>query len=286
LGLNKGKKIALLYGMGPIHSGEGLNQTMGSKSIARLIKRIRNDITISALIFRVDSPGGSALGSDVIWRELELTKEKKPVVVSMSDVAGSGGYWIAMNADKIVAQPQTLTGSIGVVSGKFNMAKLFDKLGITAERISLGKRADMFTSFRSLTEEERSLLKTEILWIYDKFITKVSIGRSLEKEDVDKIGRGRVWTGQQAKELGLIDEIGGLSKAIELVKELINVSQEEDVKLDVWPKKQPFFNSLFQRRLIQSNSDLESKLKKMMQAFQLLQDERTLTLMPFWEAPK
>ena len=286
VGLNKGKKIAILYGMGPIHSGEGLNQSMGSKSIARLIKRIRNDITISALIFRVDSPGGSALGSDVIWRELELTKKKKPVVVSMSDVAGSGGYWIAMNADKIVAQPQTLTGSIGVVSGKFNMAKLFDKLGITAERIALGKRADMFTSFRSLTEEERSLLKTEILWIYDIFITKVSIGRNLEKEDVDKIGRGRVWTGQQAKELGLIDEIGGLSKAIELVKELINVPPEEDVKLDVWPKKQPFFNSMFQRRLIQSNSELESKLKKMMQAFQLLQDERTLTLMPFWEAPK
>ena len=286
LGLNKGKKIALLYGIGPIHSGEGLNQTIGSKSMARLIKRARNDATVSALIFRIDSPGGSALGSDVIWREIALTKKKKPVVVSMSDVAGSGGYWIAMNANKIVAQPQTLTGSIGVVSGKFNMAKLFDKLGITAERIALGKRADMFTPFRSLTEEERSLLKTEILWIYDKFITKVSEGRNLNKEDVDKIGRGRVWTGQQAKELGLIDEIGGLAKAIELVKELINVPPEEDVRLDVWPKKQPFFKSMFQRRLVQSQSDLESKLKQMFQAFQLLQDERTLALMPFWEAPK
>lgn len=286
LGLNKGKKIALLYGIGTIHSGEGLNQSMGSKSIARLIKRIRNDITISALIFRVDSPGGSALASDVIWRELELTKKEKPVVVSMSDVAGSGGYWIAMNADKIVAQPQTLTGSIGVVSGKFNIAKLLDKLGVTTERIALGKRADMFTPFRGLTDEERSLLKTEILWIYDRFITKVSIGRNLEKEDVDKIGRGRVWTGQQAKELGLIDEIGGLSKAIELVKELINVPPEEDVKLDVWPKKQPFFSSIFQRRLIKSQSNLESKLNQIWQAFELLQNERILTLMPFWEAPK
>ncbi len=286
LGLNKGKKIVLLYGMGPIHSGEGLNQTMGSKSIARLLKKARNDVTVSALILRVDSPGGSALGSDDIWREITLTKKKKPVVVSMSDVAGSGGYWIAMNADKIVAQPQTLTGSIGVVAGKFNMAKLFDKLGITAERIALGKRADMFTSFRSLTEEERSLLKTEILWIYDKFITKVSEGRSLEKEDVDKIGRGRIWTGQQAKDLGLIDEIGGLAKAIELVKELINIPPEEDVKLDVWPKKQPFFSSMFQRRLIRSRSDLESDLNQILQMFQLLQDERTLTLMPFWDAPK
>lgn len=286
LGLNKGKKIALLYGIGPIHSGEGLNQTIGSKSMARLIKRARNDVTVSALIFRIDSPGGSALGSDVIWREIELTKKKKPVVVSMSDVAGSGGYWIAMNANKIVAQPQTLTGSIGVVSGKFNMSKFFDKLGITAEKIAFGKRADMFTLFRSLTEEERSLLKTEILWIYDKFITKVSMGRNLEKEDVDKIGRGRIWTGQQAKKLGLIDEIGGLTKAIELVKELINVPQGEDIRLDVWPKKQPFLTGMFQRRLIRSQSGLESKLKRMMQTFQMLQDERTLVLMPFWEAPK
>lgn len=286
LNLNKGKKIALLYGIGPIHSGEGLNQTIGSKSMARLIKRVRNDITVSALIFRIDSPGGSALGSDVIWREIELTKKKKPVVISMSDVAGSGGYWIAMNANKIVAQPQTLTGSIGVVSGKFNMSKLFDKLGITAERIALGKRADMFTSFRSLTEEERSLLKTEILWIYDQFITKVSMGRNLEKEDVEKVGRGRIWTGQQAKKLGLIDEIGGLTKAIELVKELINVPQGEEVRLDVWPKKQSFFTGMFQRRLIRSQSPLESKLKRMMQTFQLLQNERTLALMPFWEAPK
>ncbi len=286
LSLNKGEKIALLYGIGPIHSGEGLNQTIGSKSMARLIKRIRNDVTVSALIFRIDSPGGSAMGSDVIWREIELTKKKKPVVVSMSDVAGSGGYWIAMNANKIVAQPQTITGSIGVISGKFNLAKLLDKLGITAERIALGKRADMFTPFRSLTEEERTLLKTEILWIYDKFITKVSEGRNLNKEDVDKIGRGRVWTGHQAKELGLIDEIGGLTKAIELVKELINVPPGEDVKLDIWPKKQSFFNTMFQRRLIQSRSDLESRLKQMMQVFQLLQDERTLALMPFWKALK
>jgi len=286
LSLNKGKKIALLYGVGTIHSGEGLNQSIGSKSMARLIKRVRNDITVSALILRIDSPGGSAMGSDVIWREIELTKKKKPVVISMSDLAGSGGYWIAMNANKIVAQPQTLTGSIGVVSGKFNLVKLLDKLGITTERIALGKRADMFTPFRSLTEEERSLLKTEILWIYDKFITKVSEGRNLSKEDVDKIGRGRVWTGQQAKELGLIDEIGGLAKAIELVKELINVPPGEEVKLDVWPKKQSFFNTMFQRRLIQSPSDLEYKLKELMQTFQLLQDERTLALMPFWDTPK
>ena len=290
LGLNKGKKIALLYGMGPILSGEGLNQMIGAQSMARLIKRIRNDVTVSALIFRVDSPGGSAVGSDIIWRELALTKKVKPVVISMSDVAGSGGYWIAMNANKIVAQPQTLTGSIGVVAGKFNMEKLFDKLGITAEKIALGKRADMFTSFRGLTEEERALLKTEILWIYDQFINKVAEGRNLDKEAVDEMGRGRVWTGQQAKNLGLIDEIGGVDKAIELVRELIDVPIEESVKIEIWPKRQPLLNTLFQRRLIRSTSELESELESQLKSallvFRLLQNERTLTLMPFWEAPK
>lgn len=286
LGLNKGKKIALIYGMGPIHSGEGLYQTMGSRSFARLIRRARKDVTVSGVVFRVDSPGGSALGSDVIWREIVLTKEKKPVVVSMSDVAGSGGYWIAMNASKIVAQPQTLTGSIGVVAGKFNMAELFEKIGVTAERIAFGKRADMFSIFRGLSPEEKALLKKEITWIYDKFITKVSEGRDLDKAAVDKIGKGRVWTGAQAKELGLIDELGGLDKAIEIVKELAGIPSEEDVKLDVWPKKPSFFQVAFQRRLIESRPDWQNQLRKIEHAFRLLVDERTLILMPFWNAPK
>lgn len=286
LGLNKGKKIALIYGMGPIHTGEGIYQTMGSASITRLIKRAHRDVTVSAIVFRVDSPGGSPVGSDVIWREIALAKEKKPVVVSMSDVAGSGGYWVAMNADKIVGQPQTLTGSIGVVAGKFNMAEFFDKVGVTAEKIAFGKRADMFTSFRGLTQEERALLKEECLWIYDQFITKVTEGRNLEKMEVDRIGKGRVWTGHQAKELGLIDEIGGLTNAIELAKELARIPADEGVKLDVWPKKPSFFEGVFRRRMIESRPSWESKLKRTLQAFQLLQDEMALVLMPFWESPK
>ncbi|MGD2295240.1 MAG: signal peptide peptidase SppA [Candidatus Aminicenantes bacterium] len=286
IGLNKGKKIAVIYGMGPIHTGTGLYQTMGSTSMAQLIKRARKDVTVSGVIFRVDSPGGSAVGSDVIWREIELTKAKKPVVVSMSDVAGSGGYWVAMNAHRIVAQPQTLTGSIGVVAGKFNMAELFSKLGVTAEKVAFGKRADMFTFFRGLTQEERTLLKNEILWIYDKFITKVARGRNLDKDQVNEIGNGRVWTGQQAKMLGLVDETGGLSKAIELVKELAEIPEDEDVKLVVWPKKPSFFETVFRRRRIAWQPGRESRLKRFIQVFELLQDERTLALMPFWEAPK
>lgn len=204
----------------------------------------------------------------------------------MSDVAGSGGYWIAMNADKIVAQPQTLTGSIGVVAGKFNLAKFLDKLGIAAEQITFGKRADMFSLFRSFTEEERRLLKSEILGVYDHFLTKVSAGRHLTKEDVNDIGRGRVWTGHQAKELGLIDELGGLSKAVDITKTLIGTSPEEEIKLDVWPKKQPLFSSVLQRRLIRSTTVWDSGFQQIEKIFQLVQNDRVLALMPFWDAPK
>ncbi|GAF70401.1 unnamed protein product, partial [marine sediment metagenome] len=167
LGLNKGKKIALIYGMGTIHTGDSQYLTMGSSTVARWIRKARKDKSIKAVIFRVDSPGGSAVASDIIWREVFLTRKEKPIVVTMSDVAGSGGYWVSMAANKIVAQPQTLTGSIGVLSGKFNMAKLYKKLGITAEKVTFGKKADMFSTFRRLTLEEKALLKKEILWLYD-----------------------------------------------------------------------------------------------------------------------
>jgi len=286
VGLDQGKKIALIYGIGPIHSGNGLYQTIGSTSMAQLIERARRDSTVHALVFRIDSPGGSAIASDVIWREIALTKMSKPVVVSMSDVAGSGGYWVAMNADRIVAQSQTLTGSIGVIAGKFNLSGLLEKLGITTEKISFGKLSDMFTLFRAMTPEERDLLKNHILWIYDEFITKVSEGRGLSKEEVDKIGKGRIWTGQQAQALGLIDEVGGLSRAIELAKELAGIPTEENIKLDVWPKKPSFFESVFRRRLVGTQARWETEVEKLAKIFQLLNDEKTLALMPFWKSPQ
>ncbi len=285
VGLDRGKKIALIYGMGPIHSGSGLNQTIGSTSMGLLIKRARMDTSVDALVFRIDSPGGSAIASDIIWREIALTKQIKPVIVSMSDVAGSGGYWVAMNADRIVAQPQTLTGSIGVVAGKFNLSGLLEKLGVTAERVAFGKTADMFTFFRGMSPEERDLLKKHILWIYDEFTTKVAEGRGLPKDEVDRLGKGRVWTGQQAKELGLIDELGGLSRAIELAKELADIPAGESVKLEVWPKKPSFFESVFRRRIVGTQARWKSDIENLLQIFQLLQDEKTLVLMPFWKGP-
>ncbi|NOR12462.1 MAG: signal peptide peptidase SppA, partial [Candidatus Aminicenantes bacterium] len=280
-GLNRGKKIALIYGVGTIHSGESMRgQTMGSSTVARWLRRVRKDKTIAAVIFRVDSPGGSAVASDVIGREVALTKTEKPIIVSMSDVAGSGGYWVAMDAHKIVAQPQTLTGSIGVIFGKFNLIKLYEKLGVTSEKIAYGKRADMFSTFRRLSPEEQDLLKKEILWTYDHFTTKVAQGRHLTKEEVNDIGRGRVWTGQQAKEIGLVDEIGGLSKALKMAKERAGIPEEESVRLVVWPKKTSLFESFFTRSMAQTKLFSDKNLEKLIRTLQILEKERVLAIMP------
>jgi protease-4 len=280
LGLNRGKKIALIYGMGPIHTGESTALTIGSTTLARWIKRARTDRSIAAIILRVDSPGGSAIASDIIWREVSLAKKEKPFVVSMSDVAGSGGYWISMAAHKIVAQPQTLTGSIGVVGGKFNLENLYEKLGITSERLTYGKRADMFSTFRGLTLEERSLFKKEMLWIYDKFLEKVALGRKMTKEEVDNLGKGRVWTGFQAKEKGLVDEIGGLSKALELAKELSGIPSSEEVKFVVWPKKVSLWSALMGRRAVQVNLNISPRAEKIINTFKLIERDRIWAIMP------
>jgi protease-4 len=281
-GLNKGKKIALIYGVGPIHSGESMRgQTMGSRTVSRWLQRARKDKTIAAVIFRVDSPGGSAVASDVIGREVALTKQEKPIIVSMSDVAGSGGYWVSMDAHKIVAHPQTLTGSIGVIFGKFNLIKLYEKLGVTAEKIAFGKRADVFSTFRRLSPEERDLFKKEILWTYDHFTTKVAQGRHLTKEEVEAIGKGRVWTGQQAQEIGLVDELGGLSEALKMAKERAGIADDESVRLVVWPKKTSLFESFFAGPLARTKLFSDKKLEKLLNSLQILEKERILALMPF-----
>lgn len=285
LGLDSGRKMALLYAMGPIVSGEGVYQTIGSRTLSRWIRSARLDKSISAIVLRVDSPGGSAVASDVIGREVALAKKEKPVVVSMSDVAGSGGYWISMAAHKIVAQPQTLTGSIGVLFIKFNLARLYEKLGITAEKLTYGQRADIFSSFRAMTPEEKEFIKKEILWSYDQFLTKAAEGRNMTKEDVDKVGKGRVWTGSQAKEIRLVDELGGLSKALELAKNLAGIPADEEVRLVVWPKKTSLFGSLFGKPEVKINAFLPVDLQKLFSTLKALEKEKLLALMPFWLPP-
>ena len=281
-GIGIGRKVALIYGVGPILSGESLPQSMGGTTVARWIRQARQDKSIAAIVFRVDSPGGSSVASDVIWREVFLAKKEKPFVVSMSDVAGSGGYWISMAAHKIVAQPQTLTGSIGVLAGKFDLSALYEKLGLTSEKIAYGKEADIFSTFRPFSPEEKKIMKDEILWTYDQFLTKVAEGRNMTKDEVNAVGRGRVWTGAQARDLKLVDELGGLTKAVELAKGLAGIAREEEVRLVVWPKKRTFWESLLGRRAPESVLDMRPGLKQAALALRLMERNRIWAVMPFW----
>ena len=282
LGLETGRKVALIYAVGPIVGGDGTYNSIGGRTLSRAIRRAREDRSIAAIVLRVDSPGGSAVASDVIWREAFLAKKEKPLVVSMSDLAGSGGYWISMAGHRIIAQPQTLTGSIGVIGGKFSLAGLYKKLGITAERMAYGKRSDLFSTFRPFSPEERRLLKEQILWTYDKFLSKAAEGRNLTREEVDRVGRGRVWTGRQAREIRLVDELGGLDKALEAAKNLAGIPAEEQVKLVVWPQRVSILGAIFGR--LQAKAELfpSSDLGQLFQTIKTLEKENPWAVMPFW----
>src|SRR2546423_2424771 len=221
LGLNKGEKIAVVYAAGDIVSGGSQfgssgEETIGSDSLVKALKEVRDDSSIKAVVFRVDSPGGSGLASDIIWKGVESLKQKKPVVVSMGDVAASGGYYISAGANKIVAEPSTITGSIGVVGGKPVVKGFYDWIGVTNEYLTRGTNAGMFRESEKFNDTERKKFEEFLNATYDDFITKVGQGRGKPKEQIDSIGQGRVWTGEQGKDRGLVDEYGGLDKAIEL----------------------------------------------------------------------
>jgi protease-4 len=286
VGLETGRRVALIYGVGMIMTGESIPGVMGGDTVARWIRAAREDDSISAIVFRVDSPGGSSVGSDVVWREVELAKKVKPVVVSMSDMAGSGGYWISMGATRIVAQPQTLTASIGVLGGKFSFAGLLDKLGITAEKLTFGEKAAIFSPFRPFAPGERTLLKDQLLWAYDRFLTKAAEGRKMTKAEVDKVGRGRIWTGRQAKELKLVDELGGFSTAVALAKKLAGIPAGEDVRLVIWPKRVSFWESLFGIQALGIDLRSAPGLRKAVGSLELMRKTSLWAVMPFWEEPQ
>ena len=211
----KKEKIAVIYAVGSIEGGNGDAETIGSEKISKEIRKAREDDKIKAIVLRVNSPGGSALASDVMWREIVLAKQEKPVVVSMGDVAASGGYYIACAADSIFAQPNTITGSIGVFGVLFNAKKMINnKLGITIDTVKTNQFADLGTPLRPLTEMERDIIQNGVNEIYTDFITKVAEGRGMEVADVDSIGQGRVWSGEDALENGLVDKLGGIDDAI------------------------------------------------------------------------
>ena len=233
-------KIAIIYATGTINSGKGDEKSIGSKTTSRAIKDAREDKNVKAIVLRINSGGGSALASDVIWRETILTKKsKKPLVVSMGDYAASGGYYIACAADSIVANPTTLTGSIGVFGMVPNLQDFYkNKLGITIDTVNTSNSADMGQN-RPLTNFERKKIQKGVEGIYSTFIANVSEGRKMSTEAVDEIGQGRVWTGYDAKAIGLIDTYGGIEKAIEIAK---NLAKIEDYRIISLPKKKDPFS--------------------------------------------
>src|SRR5256886_2601944 len=241
LGLNKGERVAVVYAAGDIVSGKSSfggsgEETIGSDSLVRTINEARDDKGIKAIVLRIDSPGGSGLASDIIWRAIETAKEKKPVVVSMSDVAASGGYYIACNANKIVAEPSTITGSIGVVGGKPGIKGFYDWIGVPNEHVLRGKNAGLFRETEKFSDTERAKWQEFLGTTYDDFISKVGKGRNKDKTYIDSIGQGRVWTGKQGKDNGLVDEYGGLDKTIGIAKQLANTSPDKRGQRILMPK--------------------------------------------------
>ena len=247
LGLNKGPRIAVIYASGVISSGESnydspQGQIVGSDTLVDYLRKARADTSIRAIVLRVDSPGGSAIASDVIWREVMLTRSVKPVIASMSDVAASGGYYIAMPAHYIVAEPATLTGSIGVVMVKFVIDGTLKKLGMNMEGVSSGKYADLYSPVRPFTPEERAKVQEQIQATYDAFVEKAAAGRNTTPERIDAIGQGRVWTGRQARQIGLVDDLGGLERALAVAKQRAKIAADSEVELVVYPPRKSIYD--------------------------------------------
>jgi len=249
LGLNNGEKVAVIFASGAIMSGRSGNgplngETVGSDTVIDAFNDAAEDKSIKAIVLRVDSPGGSALASDLMWHAIEKAKEKKPVVVSMGDVAASGGYYISCNANKIIAEPETITGSIGMFMGKPVVKGFYDWLGVSNEYVMRGKNAGIFRETEHWTPEERAKMVEQSNAVYfDNFVPKVAKGRNLSPDTVNSIGQGRVWTGTQGKANGLVDDFGGLEKAISVAKELAGLPADKDVRRVVFPAPKPFFET-------------------------------------------
>jgi protease-4 len=278
--------VALIYAVGMIVTGGGAPQLMGASTVSGWIRRARMDPLVKAIVLRIDSPGGSSVGSDIIWREVLLAKEAKPVIVSMSDVAGSGGYWIALPATKIVAQPQTLTGSIGVLAGKFSVEGLMAKLGVTADRVAFGAHADEYSLFRPFTEDELKSLYEDLLWTYGQFLTRAADGRGLTRDEVEAVAKGRVWTGRQAKDRKLVDDLGGLTMAIGLAKKEAGIDADEEVRLDVWPRKRTFWQALWSGEGVGLDAKSAGFREKLLEAARLVRQTKVWAVMPFWLEPQ
>jgi protease IV len=250
-GLQGGPRIAVINVVGVIASGRSGYDPMngpvaGSDTITEYIRKARSDASVKAIVLRVDSPGGSTIASDVIWRELTLTRQgnTRPIVASMSDLAASGGYYVAMAAPDIVAQPGTLTGSIGIYGGKVVLGGTYEKLGMHVEALSIGRHAEMNSPVRAFNPEERTKLEEQLQAFYEQFVEKVAASRKMKPEAVDAVAQGRVWTGRQAKGIGLVDSLGGLDRAIALAKERAKIPASQQVDLVIYPPRRTVYDLL------------------------------------------
>jgi protease-4 len=244
-------RIALVYAVGDIISGESQSSPLGggmvgSETVIRGLRQAAEDDSVKAIVLRVDSPGGSGAASDAIWREIGLARRRKPVVASMGDYAASGGYYISMNADAIVAQPGTITGSIGVFSGKFSFRGLYDKIGISEEAVQRGRFARLFSSNDPWDETERARVRALNVAFYDTFVTKASEGRKKKKDDLEAVAQGRVWTGQEALANGLVDRLGGMDVAFSVARERARLGAAAEIV--VMPERKGLLETLMERQ--------------------------------------
>lgn len=291
-------KIAVVYAVGPIMSGKSQSSlmggsSMGSTTIVEALQEAAKNESVKAIVLRVDSPGGSALASDLIWRQTQVID--KPIIASMGDVAASGGYYISMGADRIFAEPGTVTGSIGVVGGKMALKGVYDKLGIDTEAISRGENSGIFSTTHKFSESERKVIERMMKTVYEQFTSKAAEGRKMKVEDLEKLAGGQVYTGRVAKRIGLIDEVGTLRDSIQSAKRLAGLDPDKKVELIVLPKPENPLEALFggnmdaereaETRLIAGLTafapELRGTLQHAMQLRQVMREPVAL-MMPFW----
>ena len=245
-------KLALVYAVGDLMPGDSeespLGRVAGADTIIQGLRAAKDDGSVRAIILRVDSPGGSGTASDAVWREVQLARREKPVVASMGDYAASGGFYVAMGADAIVAEPATITGSIGVFSGKISLRGLYSKLGISQETVRRGKNASLFSSYEPWTEAERAKIRGMNQAFYATFVTKAAQGRKRTTAEIEAVAQGRVWSGREALDAGLVDALGGLEAALRVARERARIPAGQDVQLVVLPESKGFFETLMERQ--------------------------------------
>lgn len=246
-----GAAVALIPASGALVEGRSRSTpfgepTLGSQTLIEALRDAARRPSVRAVVLRIDSPGGSAPAAEAVWHEVDRVRRLKPVVVSMSDLAASGGYYIAAGASSIVAQPNTLTGSIGVYGGKLNVLGLYRKLGLNVETVARGPRAEMMSPYKDFSDEERGLYEAQLGTIYRTFVGRVAAGRAMSSEAVDSVGQGRVWTGRRALALGLVDELGGVDRAIAIARDLAGLDPDDAPEVEIYPRvRRTFLQNVF-----------------------------------------